>query len=84
MSAPTKSDPLLERLQHAFGEKHIREALHDLMSQRFGNDPLDYLTEGAKDELVRALIYDHRVSRRYAAASRKHYREREMEKQNVI
>ena len=85
MSAPTKNDPLLERLQHAFGAKRIDEELRALLSQtRYGTDPLDLLTEDAKTELVRRLIGAHRASRRYAAQNRKIYREREMEKRNVV
>ena len=69
--APTKGDPLAERLRHAFGKRHIREALADMMRQ----DPTEWLTYEALDELVSRLISEHKSSRRYAAASRKLYRE---------
>jgi hypothetical protein len=34
-----------------------------MMSQRFGNDPIDWLTEEARDKLIRELIRDHRRRR---------------------
>ena len=77
MTAPTKADPLLERLQHAFGEKLINDELSRMMRVRYGNDPLDWLTDEARDVLVYKLISSHRTSRRYAAQNRKIHRERQ-------
>ena len=70
---PTKADSLLERLQHTFGDKTLREELRRMMGMR---DPLEFLTDDARDSLIRNLLADHRTARRYAALSRAHYRSR--------
>lgn len=67
---PTKADPLIERLKHAFGERHIREALSDMMRA----DPLEWLTDDGRDELVHRLIAEHKSARRYAELNRRNYR----------
>jgi hypothetical protein len=72
MQTPTKGEPLIERLKHAFGDRHIRDALANMMSA----DPLEWLNDDGRDELVSRLVAEHKSARRYAAHSRKYYRER--------
>lgn len=74
MTVPTKADPLYERMEHAFGEDRVRRTLQDMTWRRL---PflLDLLTDEARDEFLRRCIRDHKLQRKFAAESRRHYRE---------
>jgi len=80
MSAPTKGDSFADRLFHAFSEKRINECFQRMM---WNKGLIDLLTDEARDELLSRCISSHKVSRQYAAQSRRIYRER-MEKKNVV
>ena len=71
--AISKADALLERLQHAFGDRPLRAELQRMMGRR---DPLEFFTDNARDSLIRNLLADHRTSRRFAAENRKHHQQR--------
>lgn len=77
MTTPTKADPLYERMKHAFGEKRINDCFRIMTYSR---DLIDLLTDEARDELLRRCIHTHKTSRKFAAESRRLYRE----KQNVV
>jgi hypothetical protein len=72
---PTKADPLYARMMHAFGRDRVHHALELMIRQR---DPLHHLTDDARDELMYRLISDLKLSRKFAAASRKHHREKQL------
>ena len=74
MTAPTKADPLYERMLHAFGDKRINDAFKDLV---WKSGLIDLLTDEARDELVRRCISNHKLSRKFAAESRRHYRKKQ-------
>lgn len=76
---PTKADSLHERMEHAFGEKRINHVFQNMVSLS-GKNLLDYLTDEARDELLRRCIGLHKRTRRFAAASREHYREQQERK----
>lgn len=80
MTAPTKADPLYERMVHAFGEKTIREIFRNMTIWPLGGNFLDLLTDEARDALLRRCISHHTRTRKFAAESRRHHRE----KQNVV
>jgi hypothetical protein len=71
--APTKADSLHERMLHAFGRQRIERSFQNMVSA-YGCGLLDYLTDEARDELLRRCIISHKLSRRFAAESREHYR----------
>jgi hypothetical protein len=73
--APTKSDPLYARMVHAFGDKRIERCFENMVSAH-GCNLLDYLTDEARDELLRRCIISHKITRKYAAESRKHHKAR--------
>lgn len=80
MTAPTKAEPLYERMLHAFGEKRIGDQLKHLTSTWGRGDPLRWLTDEARDVLLDRLIREHKLTRAINAKNRKLYKE----KQNVI
>lgn len=70
--APTKADPLHERMQHAFGRQRIARSFENMVTAA-GCNLLDYLTNEAREELLRRCIVSHKLTRRFAAESRKHH-----------
>lgn len=76
MATPTKADPLYERMVHAFGDRRVDDSLLAVLSTARHNI-LDLLTDEARDELVRRCISSHKLSRKFAAESRKHHREKQ-------
>jgi hypothetical protein len=72
---PTKAETLYERMVHAFGEKQIQRSFENMVSASGGN-LLDYLTDEARDELLRRCITSHKLHRRFAAESRGHHARR--------
>lgn len=70
---PTKADPLHERMLHAFGEKQIRRSFENMVTAH-GCNLLDYLTDKAREELLRRCLISHKLSRKFAAESRAVYR----------
>jgi hypothetical protein len=72
---PTKADPLSERMLHAFGKQRIELSFQNMLMAR-GCNLLDYLTDEARDELIRRCIVGHKITRKYAAESRKHHKAR--------
>ncbi len=75
MSIPTKADPLRVRLEHAFGKAQIERSFQNMLTA-YGCNLLDYLTDDARDELLRRCIVSHKLHRKFAAESRKHHRAR--------
>jgi hypothetical protein len=75
MAIPTKADPLHERMLHAFGQKRIQRSFENMVTAH-GCHLLDYLTDEARDELLRRCITSHKLQRRYAAESRMHHQRR--------
>jgi hypothetical protein len=73
--APTKAETLHDRMVHAFGEKQMERSF-DNMVLAAGCNLLDYLTDEAREELLRGCIASHKLHRRFAAESRKHYARR--------
>jgi hypothetical protein len=73
--APTKADPLLERMLHAFGDERIMRSFRNMITAH-GCNLLDYLTDDARDELIRRCIVSHKLQRKFAAESRKHHQRR--------
>ena len=71
--APTKADPLHSRMAHAFGEAQVAQVARLMLADRRSNI-LEWLTDEAREELLRRLISDHKFSRRNAAANRANYR----------
>jgi hypothetical protein len=47
-----------------------------MVSAASGCNLLDYLTDEARDELLRRCITSHKLHRRFAAESRKHHARR--------
>lgn len=74
---PSKADSQYERLCHAFGRERIQRELNHLVSTWGQRDPLQQLTDDARDELVYRLISDHKLVRKMNAANRKLYAERQ-------
>lgn len=74
----TKADKLHDRMVHAFGEQRIARSFQNMVTAH-GCNLLDYLTDEARDELIRRCITSHKLTRKFAAESRKLHRE----KQNV-
>jgi hypothetical protein len=70
--APTKADPLSDRMLHAFGERRIVE-LFQILVRKHGL--VNLLTDEAQCDLLSLCIKNHNINRRFAAESRKHYRE---------
>jgi hypothetical protein len=70
-----KSDKLINRMVDAFGAKTIEDSFQNMVTA-YGACILDYLTDEARDELLRRCILTHKMRRRFAAESRKFYRER--------
>lgn len=75
MATPTKADALHERMEHAFGAKQV-ERNFDHMVAAFSRNLLDFLTDDARDELLRRCIVSHKLHRRFAAENRKHHQRR--------
>ena len=73
MSAPTKGDPLHSRMAHAFGQAQVAQVARLMLADRNANI-LDWLTDEAREELLRRCISDHKFNRRNAAANRAHHR----------
>jgi hypothetical protein len=73
---PTKADPLHERMLHAFGEKRIQRSFENMVSCH-GNNLINCLTDEARKELLLRCIVSHKLSRKFAAESRKLYREQQ-------
>lgn len=73
MATPTKADSLHERMEHAFGQKRIARSFENMVTAH-GCNLLDYLTDAARDELLRRCIVSHKLQRRFAAESRAVYR----------
>lgn len=71
--AVTKANPLYERVVHAFGEEAVRRELNNMISTFTRRDPLQHLTDDARNELVYRLISDLRLTRRSNAESRRRY-----------
>jgi len=71
--APTKADSLHVRMTHTFGEKQIQRSFENMVS---ACNLLDYLTDEAREELLRRCIVSHKLHRRFAAENRKHYARR--------
>lgn len=69
MNAPTKADPLHDRMLHAFGRERIAKSFANMVSEG-GFNLLDYLTDEARDELLQRCITGHKLQRRFAAESR--------------
>lgn len=67
---PTKADPLVERMEHAFGRQRIAKSFENMVAAH-GCNLFDYLTDEARDELLRCCITSHKLQRRFAAESRK-------------
>jgi hypothetical protein len=70
--APTKDDPLHERMLHAFGQKRIDRCFENMLTR--GVNLLDLLTDEAREELLRCCIVSHKLQRKFAAESRAVYR----------
>lgn len=75
--APTKADPLHNRMLHAFGREEMERVLLDMVRHSgVERDILELLTDEARDTLLRRCIMLHKQRRKYAAENRRHYRER--------
>lgn len=72
---PTKADSLHDRMEHAFGRQRIARSFENMLTAH-GCNLLDYLTDDARDELLRRCITSHKLQRRFAAESRKHFQRR--------
>jgi hypothetical protein len=70
---PTKADPLHERMLHAFGRQRIERSFDNMLTAH-GFNLLDYLTDEAREELLRRCIISHKLQRKFAAESRAVYR----------
>jgi hypothetical protein len=73
--APTKADPLHERMEHAFGRQRISRSFESMVAAA-GCNLIELLTDEAREELLRRCIANHKLSRKFAAESREHYRRR--------
>lgn len=71
--APTKANPLHERMEHAFGRLRIARSFENMVTAN-GCNLIDYLTDEAREELLRRCITSHKLSRKFAAESRAVYR----------
>jgi hypothetical protein len=71
--APTKADSLRYRMVHAFGERQIAQSFQNMVTAH-GCNLFDFLTDEARDELMRRCIVSHKLQRRFAAESRRHHR----------
>jgi hypothetical protein len=71
--APTKADPLHERMEHAFGRQRIDRSFQNMVTAA-GCNLIDFLTDEAREELLRRSIVSHKLQRRFAAESRAVYR----------
>lgn len=69
----TKFAPLHERMEHAFGKNRIERSFQNMVTAH-GCNLLDYLTDEARDELLRRCIVSHKLQRKFAAESRRHFR----------
>ena len=67
--APTKADPLHQRMLHAFGREDIERQLMVMLT-------FDCLTDEAQKELLRRCIRSHKRRRKNNAENRRIYRER--------
>lgn len=72
---PTKADSLHDRIEHAFGRQRIARSFENMLTAH-GCNLLDYLTDEARDELLRRCIASHKLQRRFAAESRKLHQRR--------
>lgn len=72
LMAPTKADSLRDRMEHAFGCQRIARSFDNMLTAH-GCNLLDYLTDEARDELLRRCIVSHKRQRRFAAENRKHH-----------
>ena len=72
---PTKGDSLSDRMIYTFGRQRIRHSFENMITA-YGCDLLDYLTDEARDELIRRCIVSHKLQRRFATQSRKLHQER--------
>lgn len=75
MASPTKADPFHERMEHAFGRQRIQRSFENMLTAH-GCNLFDYLTDDARDELLRRCIVSHKLQRRFAAEGRKHHMRR--------
>lgn len=71
----SKSDPIYDRMLHAFGERRIAKSFDNMVTAN-GCNLLDYLTDEARDELIRRCIVSHKLMRKFAAESRRIHREK--------
>jgi hypothetical protein len=62
-------------MEHAFGRQRIARSFENMLTAH-GCNLLDYLTDDARDELLRRCITSHKLQRRFAAESRKHFQRR--------
>jgi hypothetical protein len=62
-------------MEHTFGDKCVERCFDEMVWSR-GRTLLDLLTDEARDELLRRCITRHKLSRKFAAESRKLHRER--------
>ena len=69
---PTKADSISDRMLHAFGERRISELLQILIRKE---GLINLLTDEARNELLSLCIRNHKINRKFAAESRKRYRE---------
>ncbi len=68
----TKADPIHDRMMHAFGKRQVERSFNNMMTAH-GCNLLDYLTDEAREELIRRCIVSHKLARRYASESRRLY-----------
>lgn len=71
----TKADPLYDRMVHAFGQDRIERSFRNMVTAH-GRNLLDYLTDEAREELILRCITSHKLTRRFAAESRRAHREK--------
>jgi hypothetical protein len=69
--------PLNVRLTTLFGEQRVADELRRMLR----NDPTKYLNEDGQQELFERLCADHRMTRRFNAASRAHYAKQQQKQQ---
>lgn len=67
MTVPTKGDKLSDRLEHAFG----RGAINREIERMLYHDPLEHLTDEARDTLIYRLICNLKFTRKLNAQNRK-------------
>lgn len=73
---PTKADSQYDRLLHAFGYARVQRTLENMVSTRGRRDPLQHLTDDARDELMYRLISDFKFDRKIRTENRRRQRER--------